>query len=234
MITKNMFEGDGPILFEKAIIPLSRKTTGVYEVYKIEDNTPINVSLNWKSLATPQGYGCYIRGRYIFRRVDKIWISILDYNLAKAIDRAVKQFSNGDPITFQELALDNEEKILKCAYALGILGERKFYTMPENFDYCFYNGWLERVKGFNAYYNGLVLMERYNSKTFIPLLTFWGDSRVVCRKKKKIEDSLVKEFIDVFSGKKVVEINKEHGIETAKILALLVGAGVLDLEKETK
>ncbi|MCS7119479.1 MAG: hypothetical protein RMH75_06525 [Archaeoglobaceae archaeon] len=209
---------------------------------RVEENLPIEI--DWNDFATPQGNGYFSNGIFAFRRVDKIWLLILDNEIARITNTAIKKFTLGRPITFDELTAScSSETPIKAAYALGILGKRNFPMEKEEKIYKITANWLENVRFFNVYYKGLSLLENYMNRTICSIPTFWWNKRVSLGEKTKIEnesiflgdhvveDKLVRDLVGHFMDKKILEIIPNAGIEEYRILSLCIGAGLLRLSE---
>jgi len=232
--------GQGPLLAKNVVLPVDKVSQGVYRIFS-SDN-PVNVELNWDDMAVPQGYGRYVNNHFLFRRVDCLWIVIHDHELAKIVNKATKHFCNGEPITFGELAIDcSSERPLRVAYVTKILGTHSFPKKEEQEKkYRITPGWSKRVRDFNAYYSGLSLFEKYSSRTYCSLPTFWHSQTIGLGKSvteedgvlyasgSPIEDPIVLEFIECYTGEKIGDIVQEFSMVELKILSLLLGAGILE------
>lgn len=240
MITPKFLNGRGPLLFENVVLPVSKISRGAYRIMRVEENLPIEI--DWSDFAAPQGNGYFSNGIFTFRRVDKIWLLILDSEIARITSIAIKKFTSGRPITFDELTIScSSETPIKAAYALGILGKRNFQMEKEEKIYKITTNWLENVKFFNVYYKGLSLLENYMNRTICSIPTFWWNKRVTLGEKVKIrnesiflgdhvvEDKFVRDLLDDFVDKKILEISPNAGIEEYRILSLCIGAGLLGL-----
>lgn len=245
MITNKLLSGQGPLLAKKVVLPIDKMPNGVYRLFS--SDYPINIEINWSDLAVPQGYGRYVGNYYLFRRVDCLWIIIHDPELARIVNKAIKHFCNGEPVTFGELAIEcSSENTLKVAYVTKILGNHSFSKKEEEEKkYKITHGWTKRVKDFNAYYSGLSLFEKYSSKIYCSLPTFWHDQRIELGKNvtekggvlyaagSPIEDPLVLEFLECYSGEKIEDIIQEFSLIELRILSLLLGAGILDFAQNS-
>lgn len=247
MITTRILNGKGPLLLANAFLPVSKVAKGVYEVMKPDSYLSPNIEIPWEKYATPQGYGVYLRGTFIFRRVDKIWITISDPELAHILHYAIQKFQKGTPITFEDLALEcNKESILKSAVVLGLLGDSiRPQREEENRKYFISKNWIEKTRSMNAYLFGLSLMEHYRQKTLLPIATYWWRYRTCLSKNTRfvddtmlfhgrvVEDPIVVHYAKCFSDALVGNLIERCGPEELKILSVLAGAGILDLKNET-
>lgn len=240
MITNKLQTGNGPLLAKNVVLPIGKVSNGVYQLFSSDSLLPIE--LEWNEHAVPQGYGRYVGDDFLFRRVDCVWISIKDPEVAKAVNKAIKSFCNGNPMTFGELAAGcKSETPLKVAYVTKILGKHNFPLKDEDDKrYKITRGWIKRVLDFNAYYCGLSLLEKYQAKSYCSLPTYWYDKTLVPGKYvtknddtiqsagSPIEDPLVLDFLENYSGMKVIDLVQELPLEELKIVCLLVGARIFD------
>lgn len=228
MITPRFLNSNRSLAMRNVTLPAEKVSKSVYRLWSTERE--ISVDLNWDEYAVPQGTGHYENGLYVFRRVDCIWVVIINQEIADIVAKAVEMFSSGRPVTFADLAVNlSNNTPLKIAYAAGLLGRHITPSEEENGrEYRITEGWLDRVLFFNAYYAGLSVFEEFNSKPLCSLPTYWWDKKLVVNKKDvQIEDQNTLDMMEILSGKKVHEIVQEYNPFALRVAGILIGAGLL-------
>lgn len=244
VLKSSIVNSEKPLFLTEPQVPFVRLGRGHYKIGRIEG--VVGFEPPWGRFATPQGYGYYISSKtYLFRRVDGIWVRIDDIDLRKAIDYAVRRYTNGEPITFDELNVRSNcpPHKLAVAYSSGILGDRTFPEIKEPHKiYIIRDGWLSRISDFNSYYRGLALFEKAG-KPLYHVATYWWNSAVFLVAEESpdgtlsweggyVEDEWVVSYAKSFDGKTVLEIARKGTLEDLRVLSCLIGVRLLEIDRE--